>query len=88
MIQKFRHYQFVHVKSGYSSMTFALDGIIHGSYSDLFGGKCVDKYSIFKLEDDVVVDCMAWFDEWQVSLSPEQDIDRAAQLIENYNFKE
>jgi hypothetical protein len=89
--QRFRTYQFVHVskEGGYHfSIHGDFDAIVHGSYADLFGGKDVDSYSLYKLSDGKIIDVLAWYDDWQLSLLPEQDQDKAAYLIENYNFKE
>jgi hypothetical protein len=88
--QKFRRYQFVFVdkyKDGKRSINGDFTGIISGSYSDQYGGKGVDTYTIYKLKDDKVVDCCSWYDDWQLTLLLVQDAEHAAELIERYNFE-
>ena len=98
--QKFRRYQFVYVckeKDGHSSRNGDFTGIISGSYSDQFGGKNVDSYTIYKLHpavsinpeggvDSKVMDCCAWYGTWQLTLLKFQGADLAAEMIEQYNF--
>lgn len=93
MKQKFRRYQFVHVdKEGGDGVHFSIhgdfDAIVRGSYSDLYGGKDISSYSLYILRKGCVVDSMAWFQEWQLSLWDTQDQDHAAAMIEAYNLRE
>lgn len=92
--QKFRRYEFVTVvkqNGSKSSINGGFTGIISGSYSDKFGGIGVDTYEIYQLSgietgNDKVVNCRAWFYDWQISKLLVQDAEHAAQLIETYNF--
>jgi hypothetical protein len=92
--QKFRRYQFVQVASrpnDHVSVYGNFPGIICGSYSDKFGGKRVNIYSVYELgvtKDgvDKVVDRRSWYDESQISPTQAQDTCLAADLIEEYNL--
>ncbi len=85
MKQKYIRYQFVRVVRHDQYGNF--DAIIKGSYADLYGGKDIGIYSVYKDEGGKVVDCLAWFDEDQLSLYKDQSVVRAAEMIEAYNLK-
>lgn len=90
MKQEFRRYQFVRVvkeAQGYKSNFGDFDAIISGSYSDHYGGQSIDSYVVYQVENGKVVDLRSWYDDWQIKLLPDQDIDKAGDMIEAYNLK-
>ena len=85
MIQKFKSYQFVRVAESCSNGGFA--AIIHGSYADLFGGKDVKRYSLYKIEEDRIVDCQAWYDERHLELIDGGGLEKAAEMMADYDTR-
>ena len=88
MKQKFRKLTFVRVCDEMPRTMSHFDsgfiGIVEGTYSQMFGGPNVDSYSLFKVEDNKVVNCIAWYHESQLTAIEEQDTLSAETMIEEY----
>jgi len=63
------------------------DGIVDSTYSQAYGGRDIDNYSIYKIEDGKIVDRIAWYKEDQLTLLETQDTALAEKMVEDYNFK-
>lgn len=89
MNQKFPQLSFVHVTRNAPGMNFpdGFDGIVKGTYSQLYSGTDINNYSVYVLGGDEVVNCYSWFHEDQLTLLENQDSILAQELIEKYNFK-
>ena len=85
MKQKFRKLTSVRVKGSLSNNT-ECDGIINGTYSQIFGGDDIDSYSVYIVEKDKVVDCISWIEESQLTEVPNQDREKAEEMIEVFNL--
>jgi hypothetical protein len=90
MKQKFGKLSFVYVTKDMppwmSHFDSDFDAIVAGTYSQLYGGKNISSYSLFKIEGGKVVNNISWYDEYQLSLLPDQDKDKAESMIEEYNM--
>jgi hypothetical protein len=88
--QKFGKLSFVHVTKDMptwmSHFDSDFDAIVEGTYSQMYGGKDVDSYSLFKIENGKIVNCISWYHEPQLTLLPEQDRDKAEAMIEEYRM--
>ena len=88
MKQKFRKLSFVKVcdemPQSMSHFDSGFDAVIEGTYSQIYGGKDIYNYSLFKIEDDKIVDSISWYEEEQLTLSESQDRDKAEDMIEEY----
>jgi len=88
--QKFSKLSFVHVTENLphqmSHFPSGFDAIIDGTYSQLCGGNNIDDYCIYQIESDNIVNHIAWYHEDQLTLLPNQDKEKAEQMIEDYNF--
>lgn len=62
-------------------------GIVRGTNSQLYNTSDIKSYSVYKLENDKVVNVMSWFDESQLELLDYQDRDLAEEKIEEYNLR-
>lgn len=91
MKQKFRKLSFVKVADKMpphmSHFECGFIGIVDGTYSQMFGGDNIDSYCLYVVEDDEIVDQIAWYKEYQLELFDEQDSLKAEEMIEEYNFK-
>lgn len=91
MKQKFGMLSFVHVcaemPSYMNHFDSDFDGIVDGTYSQLYGGQDINSYALYKIKDGKIVNRISWYEESQLTLLPEQDRDKAERLIENYYFK-
>lgn len=92
MKQKFGKLSFVRVgeitnpcKSHFDSN---FDAIVDGTYSQLHGGDDIQSYCVYKLKNGKVVNKIAWYDESELTFLPNQDRDKAEQLIEDYNLRD
>ncbi len=89
--QKFRKLTFVKVAdkmpSSMSHFDKGFEGIVEGTYSQLYGGDKIDKYCLFVIKDDKIVNRIAWYYESQLTALEEQDSLKAEVMIENYNLK-
>jgi len=83
MKQKFSQLSFVKVNCDRDIK----NGIVAATYSQLYGGKNIGSYSVYKLVRGVVVDQYSWIDENELVLADTQDRMLAENLIENYNLK-
>jgi len=82
MKQKFKRLSFVRVNGSW-------EGIIEGTYSQLEGGgRDVQSYAIYVLEDGKIDNNISWIDESEIELLENQDPDNAEELIEAYNFED
>lgn len=92
MKQKFRKFSFVHVGAEMpdhmSHFESDFDAIIEGTYSQLFGGTDIDNYSLYRLRDGRIVYTLSWYEENQLVLLPEQDSEKAEEMVEKYNLRE
>jgi hypothetical protein len=64
------------------------DAIVNGTYSQLYGGTDIDSYSLYKISGDRIVDSISWYKEDQLTLLSKQDINKAEEMIEQFNFKQ
>ncbi len=91
MKQKFKIMQFIkvddempetmrHFRSGFV-------GIVSGTYSQQYGGCNIESYSIYRTDGDKVVGRTSWYNESQLTLCDEQDIDKAYDMVEVYNTR-
>ena len=91
MKQKFRKLSFVHVckemPPWMSHFPSDFDAIVNGTYSQIYSGEDIDSYSLFELEDGIIVNSHAWYHEEQLTLLKDQDRDKAEELIENFKFR-
>lgn len=60
--------------------------IVEGTYSQLYGGRDIKKYSLYMIQKGKVTDEIAWYEEGQLTLANRQDKAKAEQMIEDYNF--
>lgn len=63
-------------------------GVVKETYSQFYGGECIDGYSIFKIENNKIVKCMSWYEENQLTLLNFQDPRVAEAMIEEYRMVE
>jgi hypothetical protein len=91
MRQKFRQLTFVkvadkmpsymrHFKAGFT-------GIVRGTYSQIHDGSDVRQYSLYVVEDAVIVNRISWYEEGQLTALLLQDPDLAEEMIETYNLR-
>ncbi len=92
MKQKFRQLSFVKVckKMPEDMKYFDKDfkAIVGGTYSQIYGGRDIDSYSLYQIKDGKIVDELSWYYENQLTLLPDQDRDKAEEMIEDYHFEE
>ncbi|MHC4616801.1 MAG: hypothetical protein ACYTEQ_03510 [Planctomycetota bacterium] len=92
MKQKFGKLSFVHVckdlPPDMGHFLSDVDAIVDGTYSQKFGGRDIDSYSLFVIRAGKVVDNISWYEEDQLTLLPDQDRDRAEEMIEAYRFRD
>jgi hypothetical protein len=62
------------------------DAIVAGTYSQEYGGDNIEEYDLYKIENGVIVNRLAWYLEDQLSILEYQDRDKAEEMIEEYNF--
>ena len=90
MKQKFPAYSFVHVCKNMPDYMKHFDsnfkGIVVGTYSQLFGGKNIKDYAIYKIDKGMIVQEIAWYEEDQLSLLGKQDYISAQEMAEQYRF--
>lgn len=93
MKQKFRKLTFVHIckemPSHMSCFESDFDAIVNGTYSQLYGGKDIDSYSLFVLRGDgkKIIDKISWYKECQLTALEKQDSKLAEELIEKYHMR-
>lgn len=90
MLQKFKMHSFVHVGTNMppemEHFEKDFDAIVGGSFSQIHGGKDVSKYALYKLENGIIVDLIAWYKEEQ--LTEIDSIGDPQEMIETFNFLE
>lgn len=90
MRQKFPAYSFVHIckdmPSWMKHFDSDFDGIVKGTYSQIFGKKDINSYEICKIEQGLVVECIAWYEESQLSLLEQQNYILAQEMCEDFIF--
>ena len=91
MKQKFRKLTFVHISKemprSMSHFDSDFDGIVDGTYSQMYGGDDINSYSIYKIKDGKVVNSISWYYESQLTELEDQDREKAEDMIEEYNLK-
>lgn len=91
MRQKFRKLTFVKVADDMPDHMSHFDagfiGIVDGTYSQIYGGKDVSSYCLYKVFNGKIVCRISWYEENQLTALPDQDREKAEEMIENYNFK-
>jgi hypothetical protein len=91
MKQKFRKLSFVKVCDEMPPMMrhfeSGFEAIVAGTYSQIYGGGDTDSYSLFQIENGKIVDCISWYEENQLTLSENQDRDKAEDMIKEYMMK-
>lgn len=91
MKQKFRKLTFVKVADKMPPSMQHFDcgfiGIIDGTYSQKYGGNDIYSYSLYKVEENKIVNCMSRYKENQLTALEEQDTLKAEEMIESYNFE-
>jgi hypothetical protein len=90
--QKFKKLSFVRVSDampGYMShFESGFDAIVKGTSSQLFGDTDIDNYSLYKIVNGKIVDCISWYEEYQLTLIDDNNRDKAEEMIEAYNFRD
>jgi hypothetical protein len=90
--QKFKKLSFVRVcdvmPRYMSHFESGFDAIVKGTCSQLHGDTDIDNYSLYKIVNDKIVDCMAWYEENQLTLIDDNNRDKAEEMIEAYNFRD
>jgi hypothetical protein len=91
MRQKFRKLTFVKVakKMPDHMSHFESDfiGIVDGTYSQIYGGRDIKSYSIYKVKGRKIVNHISWYDEELLTEMEKQDRFKAEEMIEEYNFR-
>lgn len=91
MRQKFRMLSFVHVTNDMpiymQHFPKGFKGIVHGTYSQMFGGENIKSYSIYQTKDNKIVNQISWYEENQLKLCKKQNRKLAEEMIEEYNFR-
>ena len=91
MKQKFRKLTFVKVSDKLpdcmSHFPCGFIAIVNGTYSQIYGGRNIESYSLYVVENGKVVNSIAWYYEDQLTELPEQDRAKAENMIEDYNFR-
>jgi hypothetical protein len=91
MKQKFGKLTFVNVTKDMPFYMKHFDcgfkGIVDGTYSQIYGGRNINSYAIYKLEDGKVVNRISWYEENQLEFDEGQNRDLAENLIEEYNLR-
>jgi hypothetical protein len=90
MVQKFGKLSFVRVcdemPSSMSHFPSGFDAIVDGTYSQLYGGTNVDSYALYQIRDGRIVNRISWYHEDQLTLLPNQDRNKAEELVEEYRL--
>ena len=91
MKQKFGKLKFVRVcdemPGNMKYFDSGFDAIVCGTYSQIYGGINTESYSLYKIDSGKVVNRISWYYEPQLTLLDEQDMDKAEQMIEDYNLR-
>lgn len=91
MKQKYSIHSFVRVADklplNMSHFDSGFDAIVTGTYSQRYGGNDVKSYSLCKIDNGEVVNAISWYQEDQLSLLSDQDIEKASEMVEAYNLR-
>lgn len=87
MKQKFRKLTFVKIIEGAAGADGADEGIIDSSYSQAYGGDDIASYSIYTMSGGEINNRVAWFYESQLTQLPNQDREKAEEMIEAFNLE-
>jgi hypothetical protein len=92
MKQKFAMHRFVHVlkvlPETMSHFDNDFDGIVAGTYSQLYGGNDIYSYSLYKIKEGKIVDKISWYNEEQLLKVKKSKYPlSAARMIETYNMR-
>jgi hypothetical protein len=63
------------------------DGIVCGTYQQLYGGDDTDSYCIYQMRRGRVVDEISWYRERDLTKLPTQSLRKARTLIEEFCAK-
>ena len=93
MKQKFRKFTRVRICNKMppemDHFTHNVDAIVNGTYSQQFGGPDINSYSLYLMDGDgVITGYCSWYREDQLTELPDQDREKAEDLIEGYNLDE
>lgn len=91
MKQKFRQLSFVKIAETMPpEMLLFLKGfigIVKGTYSQMYGGEDIHSYSVYQTDGDKIINQIAWYREDQLTLTENQDKEKAEEMIEEYNLR-
>ncbi len=62
-------------------------GIVQGTYSQIYGSKDIDNYSVYQTDGEKIINIISWYRENQLTLMEHQDREKAEEMIEEYNFE-
>jgi hypothetical protein len=83
-------YSFVHVCKNMPeimrSFPADFDAIIEGSYSQLCDNQNIKEYSLYQINNGIIVDLIAWYKECQLVLLNRQDRLMALEMVEQYLY--
>jgi hypothetical protein len=89
MKQKFKAFSFVRVcdEMPQHMVHFdkGFDAVVRGTYSQIYGGKDIDSYSLFKIRNGKIIATISWYDEDQLT-----QIDNAGdpqEMVEDYHLR-
>lgn len=87
---KFRHLTFVRIAkklcSSMSHFECDCDAIVDSTYAEQYGGNDIKNYTLFIIQNDKVVNRVAWYEEHQLTALPVQDQGLAQAMIDDYLF--
>jgi len=90
MKQKFRKLTFIKVDDKMPEEMDHFDkgfiGIVNGTYSQIYGGSNIKSYSLYKIKNSKIIDCISWYYEYQLTELIKQDRLKAEEMIEVYNL--
>jgi hypothetical protein len=90
MKQKFKKLTFVKVADEMPPYMSHFDkgfiGIVDGTYSQIYTGNDIYSYALFKIENEKIVNRISWYNEELLTELPEQDRERAEEMIEAYHL--
>ena len=97
MKQKFRKLTFIKTTDTcHGQFPRGFKGIVDGTYSQIYGGKNITSYGIFRLDFQLegshlwvgnkIIDRHAWIEERHITALKRQNRRRAEEMIEEYNL--
>ena len=92
MKQKFKAFSFVRVcddmPKHMNHFDKGFDAVVRGTYSQLYGGKSIDQYSLYKIEKGKIVNSISWYEEGQLKELTDHNYGDSQEMVENYNAKD